>query len=107
MLAGDPTAAMIMFKFIHNQVVFCMLPADCDGSFPPTGTPGNFAYLDNDFLGLYEFHADWTHPANSTFGNLTKIGIDLYSGNAQGVPQKGSNVFLDPHSGSLMCRLQY
>lgn len=107
MLAGDPSPAMVMFKFIHNQTVFCILPADCDGPFPLTGTPGIFTYLDTDFLGLYEFHTDWANPANSSFGNLKKIGIGLYNGNAQGIPQKGSGVLLDPRSGSLMCRLQY
>jgi hypothetical protein len=107
MIAGDPSPAMIMFKFIHNQNVFGLLPADCDGPFSPAGTPGNFAYLDFNFLGLYEFHPDWAIPSNSTFGNLTKIGIDIYNGHAHGVPQKGTDVVLDPRSGSLMCRLQY
>ncbi|MCX6245265.1 MAG: hypothetical protein NTU98_11240 [Bacteroidetes bacterium] len=107
MLAGDPSPTMVLFKFIHNQSVFCLLPADCDGPFPFAETPGYFAYSDADFLGLYEFHTDWVSPSNSTFGNLKKIDINLYNGNAEGIPQKGSDVLLDPHSGNLMCRLQY
>jgi hypothetical protein len=107
MLAGDPSPAMVLFKFIHNQSVFCMLPADCDGPFLPAGNPGYFAYLDTDFLGLYEFHTDWVNPANATFGNLNKIGIELYNTSSQGIPQKGSSVLLDPATNHLMCRLQF
>jgi hypothetical protein len=107
MLAGDPSPAMVMFKFVHNTTVFSILPADCDGPFPLTGTPGYFTYLDATFIGLYEFHTDWTNPAAATFGNLNKISIGTYNPNVLGIRQKGSNVKLDPISDRLMCRLQF
>jgi hypothetical protein len=107
MLAGDPSPAMVLFKFIHNQTVFCLLPADCDGSFPPAGTPGYFSYLDSDNLGIYEFHTDWAHPENATFGNLSKIAIAPFNSSVIGIPQKGTGILLDPSANHLMCRLQF
>lgn len=108
MLAGDPTPAMVMFKFVHNTSVFCMLPPDCDGRFPAAGTPGYFAYLDHDFfIGLYEFNIDWSNPTDATFGNLKKINVAPFNTTTQGIPQKGSDVLLDPIAGYLMCRLQF
>jgi hypothetical protein len=107
MLSGNPSPTMVLFKFVQNTSVFSILPADCDGSFPPSGTPGYFCNAGSDFLGLYEFRTDWNNPASSTFGNLKKINIGFYNPIAQGIPQKGSSVKLDPISDRLMCRMQF
>jgi len=50
---------------------FGLLPADLDGPPPPTGSPNffvAFAEDPNDLLNLWEFHVDFSNPANSTFG---------------------------------------
>ena len=107
MLAGNPSPAMVMFNLNQDENIYSILPADCDGAFPVAGTPGYFAYLGSDFLGIYEFHTDWTNPAASTFGNQSIISVAMYYPNVVGIPQKGSTIFLDPISDRLMCRLQF
>jgi hypothetical protein len=79
MLAGDPTAGLIYFNFnltAHPEVVAGMLPSDFDGLIaPPAGRPNTFAYFTArtyfgdpaDGLRLFDFHADFAVPANSTF----------------------------------------
>ncbi|MCX6251159.1 MAG: T9SS type A sorting domain-containing protein [Bacteroidetes bacterium] len=106
MLAGDPSPTMVSFTISSNTNITSILPADCDGPFPPAGTPGYFAYLGSDFLGIYEFHTNWTNPGAATFGNLNKLNTGSYNSNIQGIPQKGSSIKLDPISDRLMYRLQ-
>lgn len=81
MLVGDPTAAFIYFN--RNGTDFpeffnSTLPSDQDGlEAPPAGAPNVFAYLisnefedppfNKDALRLFDFHADFVTPANSTF----------------------------------------
>jgi hypothetical protein len=107
MLAGDPSPTMVMFNLDQDWSIYSLLPADCDGAFPPAGLPGYFAYLGSDFLGIYEFHTDWTNPSSSTFGNPVTINVGAYSPNIKGIPQKGSSVYLDPIPDRLMCRLEF
>ena len=47
----------------------------CDGAFPSLGTPDYFVYMNDgpDYLGVYEFHVDWTNTSNSTFGNYLQL----------------------------------
>jgi hypothetical protein len=76
LLAGDPTANFIFFD-LETAVpnARSMLPSDADGLIaPPAGAPNVFSYFNaNEFVGetdslrLYEFHADFSNPANSTF----------------------------------------
>ncbi len=112
MLAGSATATRISFTFGSGAEVYSALPADCDGVFPPAGTPGYFAYIVNSgtqHLGIYEFHADFVTPGNSTITkkpNLNVTAFQYFTG-TQGVPQLGSNRLLDPMSDRLMNRLQY
>ncbi len=81
MLVGDPTASFIYFN--RNGTDFpefynSTLPSDQDGlEAPPPGSPNVFAYLisdefegapyNKDALRLFDFHADFATPANSTF----------------------------------------
>ena len=78
MLAGDPTAGYIYFNenlTVHPEGIGGGLFADVDGlTPPPVGKPGIFAYLTaTDFgdpangIRLFDFHADFAVPANSTF----------------------------------------
>jgi subtilisin-like proprotein convertase family protein len=76
MLAGDPTASFIYFDlFGLDPGIGGMLPSDMDGlNPPPAGEPNYFVYYTADEFGdpsdalrIFEFHADFTTPALSTF----------------------------------------
>jgi hypothetical protein len=78
MLAGDATANYIYFNLnlaSHPEGIGGGLFADLDGlNPPPVGAPDIFAYLTaTDFgdpangIRLFNFHADFAVPANSTF----------------------------------------
>ncbi len=84
-LAGDPTASYIYFNL---QVPVGprrkgLLPSDLDGLLPPAdGTPNTFAsytateYGDaQDAIRLYDFHADFAAPENSTFTERSESPI--------------------------------
>jgi hypothetical protein len=113
MIAGDPNAARISFTVPPGSDGFIsLLPADCDGVFPAMGTPNYFTYIrtgGTQRLGVYEFHADWTTPANSTFGNLAFLNVTPFTtlGWGSGIPQKGSPQLLETLGDRLMYRLQY
>jgi hypothetical protein len=110
MLAGDTAASMIYFP-ISNGSLYHGLPADCDGTFPPDGTPGYFAWSSTSKMKFYEFHADWTTPTNSTFAQTLQLDIIPFSyfSYGAGISQPGTGVKLDPLSYmcTLMNRLQF
>ena len=76
MLVGDPTATFIYFNAgpsLSNSSSG-IIPSDYNGlTPPPAGAPNVFSvYLDDAFdtvdaLRLFDFHADFAVPANSTF----------------------------------------
>jgi len=111
MLAGTPSATMIMFTKPSTDEAFGWLPSDCDGPFPTGNPPNYFLYAfdgtTNDHLGIYEFHADWATTANSTFGNFLSLPVNSFTANMTGVTQKGSTVVLDVLNDRMMYRLQY
>ena len=106
MLAGDAAPLMELFKLEQSTVSY-ILPADCDGPFPASGTPGYFMYMGNNLLCIYEFQTNWVDPAAAAFGNLSKLPVSHFNTSILGIPQKGSAKRLDPHSERLMCRLQF
>ncbi len=110
MLAGSPTAARISFTLSGNTP-FAFLPSDCDGAFPPVGTPDYFTYINrtsgSQYLGIYEFHVDWNTPANSSFGNSIQLPVTAFTSLTQGIPQLGTTRKLDNLGDRLMYRLQY
>ena len=78
MLAGNPTASYIYFNLnltTNPEGVGGLLPSGVDGiNPPPAGRPNTFAYITAldfgdpaDGLRLFDFHADFATPANSTF----------------------------------------
>lgn len=77
MLVGDPTATYIYFNRPSSTTARLgnLLPADLDGLRPPpAGAPNIFVgysateYGDaQDAVRLFDFHADFANPANSTF----------------------------------------
>lgn len=134
MLVGDPTASFIYFNrslasFPEGQAG--MLPADMDGvKPPPVGTPCPFAYFTAtefgdpaDGMRIFDFHADFATPANSTFieraessaipgggipvapfNPLAPAGRDAVP---QPPPASPTTARLDAISDRLMHRLQY
>ncbi len=110
MLVGDASAEMVYFTLPNTSEAYCLLPADCDGDFPPLGTPEYFMYLGDysNRIGILEFHVDWTNTSNSTFTTSGLIPLTPFDGQiADGIPQKNTSVKLDPLSGRLMYRLPF
>lgn len=119
MLAGDPDARMILFDLSQGSEPWSLLPADFDGPQPPAGTPNYFIYAmddafgSGDYLSLYEFHADWDNPANSTFAEATRMETEpfnsffCYASLGACLPQPDGGPNLEALSDRLMYRLQY
>jgi hypothetical protein len=128
MLMGDSTAAGIYFNLSrasHPEGIFGMLPCDHDGILSPApGTPNIFVYFtDDDFadphdgLRLFDFHADFTVTANSTFierpestyqNPLPVAAFDAREpGGRADIEQPSPGINLDSVSQRLMFRLQY
>jgi len=110
MLAGDPDAVRISFTVQAGGGFNTMYPADCDGALPPTGTPNYFGFIkrnDSQYFGIYEFHADFANPSNSTFGNLLQLPVTSFNSELNEIPQLGTNVRLETLSDRLMYRVQY
>src|ERR1051326_134774 len=132
MLVGDPTANYIYFNLnltSHPEGIGGGLFADLDGlNPPPAGAPDIFAYLTaTDFgdpakgIRLFNFHADFAVPANSTFTEraessyaapLAVAGFSLVSpAGRRDVPQPAPaatvTTSLDSITDRLMHRMQY
>lgn len=125
-LAGDPTATLIYVNAgsLSNSSSGA-LPLDFDGLVPPApGTPNIFAIYtaaifgdpQGDALRLFDFHADFGVPANSTFTERPESPLSVAafdplnpSGRAdiaQPPPSVASDN-LDSIGDRLMYRLQY
>ncbi len=122
-------AAATMQRFTASPLAgfgFQMLiPADLDGgTVPPAGTPAYFLrHRDDeshnppgtaeDFLEIFEFHADFATPANSTFTGPTLIPVAEFDSNLCGltsfscVPQPSPGTPLDPLREVVMWRAVY
>lgn len=127
MLVGDPTASLIYFNLnlaSHPEGIGGVLPSDFDGLIaPPTGRPNTFAYFiatefgdSIDGLRLFDFHADFADPANSTFTERTESPIPVAAFNPLspiGIddilqpPPAPPTAALDSFPNNLMHRLQY
>jgi hypothetical protein len=118
MLAGQPATEQC---FTKEKVNF-LNPADLDGTtLPPAGAPNIVLALggeqlsnsfEDDGVYAYEFHVDWTTPANSTFTGPTKIAVAPYHYLCNGqlsscVTQPGTAVRLDAQGDKLMQRVSY
>ena len=126
MLAGQP-ATYIYFNVKDIDInLGGHLPADFDGlNPPPVGAPGLFMELDHGIaadgdaylMRIWEFHADFTNPANSTFGSTAsgdwghanyKLVVDPFNYlTGYVVPQKDTGRMLDAIGDRLMYRLAY
>src|SRR5439155_18710388 len=106
-----------------DPLIFGMLPSDLDGPAPSEGTPNYFAYFtDNEFgdpqdgLRIFEFHVDFSTPANSSFTERADSPIATASfdpiiscgvSGADCIPERGTSQKVDAISDRLMFRLQY
>ena len=124
MLTGDATAEMVYFKTETlggsgsglGTDCYSMLPSDCDGTFPASGTPNYFTYINDNTtsgpseLRIWALHADWTTLTNSTFTFVTNLPVTAYTmlGTGTGVvSQQGTTNKLDGLGDRLMFRNQY
>jgi len=130
MLVGDPTAGFIYFN--RNGTDFpeffnSTLPSDQDGlEAPPPGAPNVFAYLISDefegppynvdALRLFDFHADFVNPGNSTFTERPESPVPVAAFDPRSAPSNRdikqpapatATDALDSIQYHLMYRLQY
>jgi hypothetical protein len=104
-----------------------LLPADVEGTVgPPAGTPESFVSIQNPATGnastklnFWQFHVDWTTPANSTFTGPTASTVTSYipgcyntasPTNTVCVPEpstSSTNNFIDSLGDRLMHRFAY
>jgi subtilisin-like proprotein convertase family protein len=125
-LSGNPTAGYIYFDL---ESAFpnarAMLPSDADGlTPPPAGAPNVFTYYNaNEFAGdvgdalrLFDFHADFAVPANSTFAERadSPLAVAAFSptepaglDDIEQPPPSTATSALDSIQDRLMNRLQY
>jgi hypothetical protein len=109
MLVGDTGARMVYLTLPATNNAYSFLPSDCDGDFPPLGTPNYYVYMMDspDYLGVYQFHVDWTNTSNSTFDQFLELPVSTFNDNLSGIPQKGTTRKADALSDRLMYRLQF
>jgi hypothetical protein len=125
MLQGDPTAEMIVFTIPNDAnypsgVSSGLIVADHDGLLPPpAGAPCIFAIHDDDEFGnadeihFYDFHADFTTPANSTFTERPESPIavpafdDRNPNGRADIEEPAPGEALDSIGDRLMFRLSY
>lgn len=108
MLAGDPTASMVMFDLPSSSEG--PLSADCDSEFPAAGAPCPVCYLTSSTVKLYDFTVNWATPTASTFVNTATIPISMFGtmGSGNTVTQKGTSQKLDAFSRrGIMFRMPY
>jgi hypothetical protein len=122
-LKGDPTASYIYFNIPSASPARTggLLPADLDGLRPPpAGAPNIFAGYTateygnaQDAVRLFDFHADFENPQNSTFTErpespLAVAAFDPTSPDGRAdIAQPAPGDFLDSQSDRLMYRVAY
>src|SRR6266446_594223 len=134
MLVGDSTATFIYFNagLLLSNASSGMIPSDFNGlTPPPAGAPNVFSvFTDDAFVGdlsdalrLFDFHADFAVPANSTFTERPESPLPVASFDSRnpdttsGSPTSRADIeepapavaadYLDSIGDRLMLRLQY
>ena len=128
MLQGQ-NARLVTFHVGDSSGIYAhLLPSDAEGGAlgfnPPAGAPNPFVMFDDDAWGfsptdrilMWDFHVDWSNPANSTFGNngapnrfleTAPFDSNLCNYNRSCIPQPGTSVGLDTLADRLMQRAAY
>jgi uncharacterized repeat protein (TIGR01451 family) len=127
MLNGNPATFQQQNSVFQNHHDIIALPSDLTGPPPPAGSPNFYVRpYDGNLFGdglprieIFEFHADWGVPANTTFGLAqtidTATGLASFSSSTCGgssldpdcVPQPGTSNKLEVISVWPMGPLQY
>jgi len=111
MVAGGVPANPICFA--PASTLSSLQPSDLDGNTPPpTGSPNYFMNLDVNSLDIWQFHVDFTTPANSTFTGPVNIPVPPFNNACfrRGdicIPELGANQPLRAWGDRLMSRLSY
>ncbi len=103
---GDPLTEI---HFDCTDLAFCasLLPANVRGSLPPSGAPDYFAnVMFPNSLNLWQFHADFATPGNSTFTGPVTLTVADFVGGVE-VPQKAPGENVDSLGDRMMFQLQY
>jgi hypothetical protein len=125
MLAGQP--AQEVYFHLGTQYTN-LLPSGWQGGHlgfnPPSGAPDTYVEscdaasgnCPTSRINMWDFHVDWTNPANSTFGNngapsrefdTAAFDSNLCNFNRSCIPQPGTSVGLDAISDRLMYQAYY
>ncbi len=126
MLAGQQAS---MVQFTIGSQYGSLLPSNTEGAAlgfnPPSGAPdpyfmscdaANGGPCTSDQLDEWDFHVDWSTPANSTFGNngapsttlpVAAFNSNLCNYNRDCIPQPGTSQGLDALSDRLMYQSAY
>jgi hypothetical protein len=111
MLAGGPANTEC---FQRNTNDFSFLPADADGATPPVpNEPDFFVELGGtpNTLELFDFHSDFSIPANATFTGPKTINVAAFTqacaATGTCIPQPGIGQRLDSLGDRLMHRLAW
>ncbi len=120
MLIGGATPRKIQFDnpWRPNSGFHCVMPADCDGDFAPTGTPETYVTINDDAWGgggdelwIYQLTTDWDTPSNSTWERTQQLSVTPFDSNFgpswDNIRQKGTGQRLDAIPQILMYRVQY
>ncbi|MDH4171698.1 MAG: hypothetical protein OEW42_19110, partial [Acidimicrobiia bacterium] len=115
------TGAAATFQKVSPAATNLLLPSDLDGpTAPPAGAPNHFyTFKDGTFHGgadrieVYDYHVDFTTPANSTFGLVASLPIAPITYTACGffiltcIPQGGTATRVDQVGEWPMWRFPY
>lgn len=108
MLTGAAAAAVC---FQPSSSYINLLPSDLDGSVaPPAGSPNYFMNFGPNALNIWQFHADFQNPGNSTFTGPVNIPVAAFTAACSGgacVPQLNTTQQIDSLADRLMYRLAY
>jgi len=110
MLSGQPATQQV---FSTSTTYGGLLPSHVDSALaPPAGAPNHLVGLGSttSTIAYWNYHVDWTTPANSTFTGPTELAVATYAEACAGgtcIPQSGTNQRLDSLADRVMNRLAY
>jgi hypothetical protein len=111
MLVGQPATQQV---FSTSTTTYGgLLPSHLDSpTAPPAGSPNHVVGLGSttSTIAYWNYHVDWTTPANSTFTGPTELGVAPYAEACAGgtcIPQSGTGQQLDSLADRVMNRLAY
>ncbi|MCB0254249.1 MAG: carboxypeptidase regulatory-like domain-containing protein [Anaerolineae bacterium] len=107
LLSGGPLEE-VHFDLCLDGSCGSFLPSNLRGPAPPAGAPNYFGTISApDGFDIYEFHADFATPANSTLTGPVTVPIAPFVGYNDEIPQPGVGTGLDSLSFRPMMQLQY